>query len=92
MSDFAVYQLTEEHREIRAAVRAVCDAKVAPNAANADEFGEADGIGGTEVAGAQEGEAGKRKHVWFNDETPGGRALRASNIALGPVRREGISP
>ena len=40
MADFDVYQLTEEHDAIRAAVRAVCDAKVAPNAAAADERSE----------------------------------------------------
>ncbi|HEX8628634.1 MAG TPA: acyl-CoA dehydrogenase family protein [Catenuloplanes sp.] len=37
---FAVYQLPEDHQAIRDAVRAVCDAKVAPNAAEADETGE----------------------------------------------------
>ncbi|WP_329107474.1 acyl-CoA dehydrogenase family protein [Micromonospora sp. NBC_01699] len=37
---FDVYQLPEEHRAIREAVRAVCDAKVAPYAAEADETGE----------------------------------------------------
>jgi len=37
---FDVYRLPEEHREIREAVRAVCDAKVAPNATEADETGE----------------------------------------------------
>ena len=37
---FDVYRLPEEHEAIRAAVRAVCDAKVAPNAAEADETGE----------------------------------------------------
>src|SRR6476661_5671559 len=37
---FDVYQLPEEHQEIRAAVRAVCDGKLAPNAAAADETGE----------------------------------------------------
>jgi alkylation response protein AidB-like acyl-CoA dehydrogenase len=37
---FDVYQLPEEHDEIRAAVRAVCEGKVAPNAAAADETGE----------------------------------------------------
>ncbi len=35
--DFAVYQLPEEHQAIREAVRAVCDGKVAPNAAEVDE-------------------------------------------------------
>src|SRR5690242_11785181 len=41
MSDvFDVYQLPEEHREIRAAVRAVAEDKVAPHAAAADETGE----------------------------------------------------
>ncbi|MFV2011998.1 MULTISPECIES: acyl-CoA dehydrogenase family protein [unclassified Micromonospora] len=34
---FDVYQLPEEHTAIREAVREVCDAKVAPNAAEADE-------------------------------------------------------
>ncbi|MEV0727802.1 acyl-CoA dehydrogenase family protein [Polymorphospora sp. NPDC050346] len=37
---FDAYRLPEEHSDIRAAVRAVCDAKVAPNAAHADETGE----------------------------------------------------
>jgi alkylation response protein AidB-like acyl-CoA dehydrogenase len=40
MTDFDAYQLPEEHMEIREAVRAVCDGKVAPNAAAADETGE----------------------------------------------------
>src|SRR2546430_15350376 len=40
MSEFEVYQLPEEHQAIREAVRAVCDGKVAPNAAHADETGE----------------------------------------------------
>ena len=40
MSDFDVYQLPEDHETIRAAVREVCDARVAPNAAEADESGE----------------------------------------------------
>jgi alkylation response protein AidB-like acyl-CoA dehydrogenase len=37
---FDVYQLPEDHRTIREAVRAVCDARVAPHAAEADETGE----------------------------------------------------
>jgi alkylation response protein AidB-like acyl-CoA dehydrogenase len=37
---FDVYQLPEDHRSIRDAVRAVCDARVAPHAAEADETGE----------------------------------------------------
>ncbi|WP_327008309.1 acyl-CoA dehydrogenase family protein [Dactylosporangium sp. NBC_01737] len=37
---FEVYQLPEEHLAIREAVRAVCDGKVAPNAAAADENSE----------------------------------------------------
>ncbi|MFF5230322.1 acyl-CoA dehydrogenase family protein [Dactylosporangium sp. NPDC000521] len=37
---FEVYQLPEEHAAVREAVRAVCDGKVAPNAAAADENGE----------------------------------------------------
>src|SRR5215813_1255830 len=40
VADFDVYQLSEEYATIRAAVREVCDAKVAPNAATADENGE----------------------------------------------------
>jgi alkylation response protein AidB-like acyl-CoA dehydrogenase len=39
MSDFPMYALSEEHRAIREAVRAVCDAKVAPYAAEVDETG-----------------------------------------------------
>jgi len=37
MSDFPLYALSEEHVAIREAVRAVCDAKVAPYAAEVDE-------------------------------------------------------
>jgi alkylation response protein AidB-like acyl-CoA dehydrogenase len=37
---FDVYQIPEEHRAIREAVRAVCDGKVAPNAAAADQKAE----------------------------------------------------
>jgi alkylation response protein AidB-like acyl-CoA dehydrogenase len=37
MSDFPLYALSEEHQAIREAVRAVCDAKVAPHAAEVDE-------------------------------------------------------
>ena len=37
MSDFPLYALPEEHQAIREAVRAVCDAKVAPYAAAVDE-------------------------------------------------------
>ncbi|WP_067496331.1 acyl-CoA dehydrogenase family protein [Actinoplanes sp. TFC3] len=40
MSDFDVYQLPEDHETIREAVREVCDARVAPNAAEADENSE----------------------------------------------------
>ncbi len=40
MSVFDVYQVPEDHEAIRAAVREVCDARVAPNAAEADESGE----------------------------------------------------
>ncbi len=40
MADFDVYRLPEEHDAIREAVRAVCEGKVAPNAAAADETGE----------------------------------------------------
>ncbi|GII23530.1 acyl-CoA dehydrogenase family protein [Planosporangium mesophilum] len=39
-SQFDAYQLPEEHEAIREAVRAVCEGKVAPNAATADETGE----------------------------------------------------
>jgi alkylation response protein AidB-like acyl-CoA dehydrogenase len=37
---FDSYQLPEEHQAVREAVRAVCDGKVAPNAAAADEASE----------------------------------------------------
>ncbi len=40
MDTFDAYQLPEDHRAIRAAVREVCDARVAPNAAEADETSE----------------------------------------------------
>jgi alkylation response protein AidB-like acyl-CoA dehydrogenase len=40
MTEFDVYHLTEEYQAIRDAVRAVCEGKVAPNAAAADETGE----------------------------------------------------
>ena len=40
MSEFPLYALSEEHQAIREAVRAVCDAKVAPAAAQVDEAGE----------------------------------------------------
>ncbi|MCW2642065.1 MAG: acyl-CoA dehydrogenase short-chain specific, partial [Dactylosporangium sp.] len=39
-SQFDVYRLPEEHEAVREAVRAVCEGKVAPNAAAADETGE----------------------------------------------------
>jgi alkylation response protein AidB-like acyl-CoA dehydrogenase len=35
-----MYRISEEHEAIRAAVRELCDDKVAPNAAHADETGE----------------------------------------------------
>jgi alkylation response protein AidB-like acyl-CoA dehydrogenase len=35
-----MFALSDEHRAVREAVRAVCDAKVAPHAAEADETGE----------------------------------------------------
>ncbi len=37
INDFPLYALSEEHQAIREAVRAVCDAKVAPYAAEVDE-------------------------------------------------------
>jgi alkylation response protein AidB-like acyl-CoA dehydrogenase len=37
MNDFPLYALSEEHQAIREAVRALCDAKVAPFAAEVDE-------------------------------------------------------
>ncbi|MDX6239114.1 MAG: hypothetical protein QOG10_3929, partial [Kribbellaceae bacterium] len=37
---FDLYALSEEHQAIRAAVRDVCDAKVAPNAGDVDELAE----------------------------------------------------
>src|ERR687894_697501 len=36
-ADYPMFALSEEHRAIREAVRAVCDAKVAPHAAAVDE-------------------------------------------------------
>ncbi len=36
-SDFPMYALSEEHQAVREAVRAICDAKVAPFAAEVDE-------------------------------------------------------
>jgi alkylation response protein AidB-like acyl-CoA dehydrogenase len=39
-ADFAAYRLPDEHEAVREAVREVCAAKVAPNAAEADESGE----------------------------------------------------
>jgi alkylation response protein AidB-like acyl-CoA dehydrogenase len=39
MSEYPLYALSEEHQAIREAVRAVCDAKVAPYAAESDESG-----------------------------------------------------
>jgi alkylation response protein AidB-like acyl-CoA dehydrogenase len=39
-ADFPMFALSEEHQAIREAVRAVCDAKVAPEAAAVDESGE----------------------------------------------------
>jgi alkylation response protein AidB-like acyl-CoA dehydrogenase len=40
VADFDLYRVSEEHDAIRAAVRAICDAKVAPNAAHADDASE----------------------------------------------------
>jgi alkylation response protein AidB-like acyl-CoA dehydrogenase len=40
VQSFDVYQVPEDHQAVRDAVRAVCDARVAPNAAEADETGE----------------------------------------------------
>lgn len=37
MSDYPLFALSEEHQAIREAVRAICDAKVAPYAADVDE-------------------------------------------------------
>jgi alkylation response protein AidB-like acyl-CoA dehydrogenase len=39
MSEYPMYALSEEHQAIRAAVRVVCDAKVAPYASEVDENG-----------------------------------------------------
>src|SRR6476619_4119581 len=39
MSEFPMYALSEEHQAVREAVRAVCDAKVAPYASEVDENG-----------------------------------------------------
>ncbi|MFL6089864.1 MAG: acyl-CoA dehydrogenase family protein [Aeromicrobium sp.] len=37
MSDIPLYALPEEHQAVREAVRAICDAKIAPHAAEVDE-------------------------------------------------------
>ena len=37
MTDFPLYALSEEHQAVREAVRALCDAKIAPHAAEVDE-------------------------------------------------------
>jgi alkylation response protein AidB-like acyl-CoA dehydrogenase len=37
MSDIPLYSLPEEHQAVREAVRAICDAKIAPHAAEVDE-------------------------------------------------------
>ncbi|HSE09872.1 MAG TPA: acyl-CoA dehydrogenase family protein, partial [Nocardioidaceae bacterium] len=39
-AEYPMFALSEEHQAVREAVRAVCDAKVAPNAAAVDESGE----------------------------------------------------
>ena len=39
-AEYPLFALSEEHQAVREAVRAVCDAKVAPNAAEADETGQ----------------------------------------------------
>ena len=38
--DFPAFALPEEHQELRAAVRALADDKIAPRAAEVDESGE----------------------------------------------------
>jgi alkylation response protein AidB-like acyl-CoA dehydrogenase len=38
--DFPMFAISEEHQAIRAAVRSLCEAKVAPHAAEVDETGE----------------------------------------------------
>jgi alkylation response protein AidB-like acyl-CoA dehydrogenase len=40
MNDAPMFALSEEHQAVRAAVRALCDAKVAPHAAEVDASGE----------------------------------------------------
>jgi alkylation response protein AidB-like acyl-CoA dehydrogenase len=40
MDDYPMYALSEEHQAIREAVRTLCDAKVAPHAAEVDESGQ----------------------------------------------------
>ncbi|MGZ4442643.1 MAG: acyl-CoA dehydrogenase family protein [Nocardioidaceae bacterium] len=39
-AEYPMFALSEEHQAVREAVRAVCDAKVAPHAAEVDESGE----------------------------------------------------
>jgi Acyl-CoA dehydrogenase, N-terminal domain len=38
--DYPAFELTEEHQELRAVVRALADDKIAPRAAEVDETGE----------------------------------------------------
>ena len=40
VSDFDLFRLSDEHQMLREAVRAVCDDKIAPLAAEVDETGE----------------------------------------------------
>ncbi|MFZ5872187.1 MAG: acyl-CoA dehydrogenase family protein [Actinomycetota bacterium] len=40
MSDFDLFRLSEDHEELRAALRVVCEDKIAPHAAAVDERGE----------------------------------------------------
>jgi alkylation response protein AidB-like acyl-CoA dehydrogenase len=47
--DFDAYQLPEEHEAVRDAVREVCAAKVAPNAAEADETGRYPRVRGADL-------------------------------------------
>ena len=80
-SDFPMYALSEEHQAIREAVRAVCDAKVAPYAADVDENARypreaADGAAGRglpRAARARGVRRRRRRRAGDGDRDRGGR-------------------
>ena len=76
--DFPAFELTEEHRELRAVVRALADDKIAPRAAEVDESGEFpwdvhDALAKAELTGVHIPEA--RRH--------GSRAAEVAQLGAG---------